>query len=71
MARKNLNDRRAAARRELEEAQAKFAKLQNETAARIGKLAVRTGLTDLDLSDDEIKTAFEEIVASNKQENVP
>lgn len=71
MARKNLNDRRATARRELEEAQAKFAKLQNETAARIGKLAVRTGLTELDLSDDEIKSAFEEIVASNKQENVP
>ncbi|WP_336967654.1 TraC family protein [Sphingobium aromaticiconvertens] len=70
MARKNLNDRRAAARRELEEAQAKFAKLQNEAAARIGKLAVRTGLTDLDLSDDEIKSTFEGIVARKEQENI-
>jgi len=71
MARKNLNDRRAAARRELEEAQAKFAKLQNETAARIGKLAVRTGLIDFDPSDDEIRSAFEGIIAKKKEENVP
>lgn len=69
MARKTLSDRRAAARRELEEAKAKFAKLQDEAAARIAKLAIKTGLTESGLTDDEIKSAFEEIVASGKQEN--
>ncbi|HWK37928.1 MAG TPA: TraC family protein [Hyphomicrobium sp.] len=69
MARKTLNDRAAAAQRELEEAQVKVAKLQNEQASRIGKLAVRAGLTNLGLTDDEIKSAFEKIVDSKEQEN--
>lgn len=71
MARKTLNDRAASAQRELEEAQVKVAKLQNEQAFRVGKLAVRAGLTNLGLTDDEIKSAFEKIVSSKEQENAP
>lgn len=68
MARKTLIDRQAAARREIMEAQAKLAKLQNQAAARIGRIAVRTGLADLGLSDAEIRSAFEELVSSRKPE---
>lgn len=68
MARKTFIDRQAAARREIMEAQAKLAKLQNQAAARIGRIAVRTGLADLGLSDAEIRSAFEELVSSRKPE---
>lgn len=68
MARKTFIDRQAAARREIMEAQAKLAKLQNQAAARIGRIAVRTGLADLGLSDAEIRSAFEELVFSRKTE---
>jgi hypothetical protein len=65
MARKNLVDRRIAAREELEAAKAKFAKLEKETADRIGRLAIKSGLTDLDLTDDQIKAEFDTIVAKH------
>lgn len=68
MTRKTFIDRQAAARREIMEAQAKLAKLQNQAAARIGRIAVRTGLADLGLSDAEIRSAFEELVSSRKPE---
>jgi hypothetical protein len=68
MARKNLIDRKVAARRELEAAKAKFAKLEKETADRIGRLAIKSWLTDLDLTDDQIKAEFDEIVARHTKE---
>lgn len=68
MARKTLSDRQAAARREIVEAQAKLVELQNQSAARIGRIAIRTGLADLGLSDAEIRSAFEQLVASRKSE---
>lgn len=67
MARKTLNARRIEAQRELEEAQARLTKLQNEAAIRIGRIAVKTGLADLGLSDDEIKLQFEKIISGIKQ----
>ncbi|EKN00773.1 MULTISPECIES: TraC family protein [unclassified Acidocella] len=67
MARKTLNARRIEAQRELEEAQARLTKLQNEAATRIGRIAVKTGLADLGLSDDEIKLEFEKIISGIKQ----
>lgn len=71
MARKTLNARRAEAQRELEEAQAKLVKLQNETASRIGRIAIKTGLVDLGLSDDEIKSEFERIASRKEQGDKP
>lgn len=67
MARKTLNARRIEAQRELEEAQARLTKLQNEAATRIGRIAVKTGLADLGLPDDEIKLEFEKIISVRKQ----
>lgn len=67
MARKTLNARRIEAQRELEEAQARINKLQNEAATRIGRVAVKTGLADLGLSDDEIKSEFEKIISRRRQ----
>ena len=67
MARKTLNARRIEAQRELEEAQARLTKIQNEAATRIGRIAVKTGLADLGLSDDEIKLEFEKIISGTKQ----
>jgi hypothetical protein len=67
MARKNLIDRKIAARQELDAAKAKFAKLEKETADRIARLAIKSGLTDLDLTDDQIKVEFEGIVAKHRK----
>ena len=67
MARKTLNARRIEAQRELEEAQARLTKLQNEAAARIGRIAIKTKFADLGLSDDEIKTEFEKIFSRREQ----
>jgi len=71
MARKNLVDRRIAAREELEAAKAKFAKLEKETADRIGRLAIKSRLTDLDLTDDQIKAEFDAIVAKHAKGGKP
>ncbi|MDE8345415.1 MAG: TraC family protein [Acidocella sp.] len=67
MARKTLNARRIEAQIELEEAQARLTKLQNEAAARIGRIAIKTGLADRGLSDDEIKSEFEKIASRREQ----
>lgn len=71
MVRKTLNARRVEAQKELEEVQAKIAKLQNETASRIGRIAIKTRLADLGLSDDEIKTEFEKIISRREQGEKP
>lgn len=62
MARKTLSDRYADAVAELELARKKLAKLDNEIAVRIGKIAIKTGLVNLGLSDDELRAEFAQIV---------
>lgn len=71
MVRKTLNARRVEAQKELEEVQAKLAKLQNETASLIGRIAIKTRLADLGLSDDEIKTEFGKIMSRREQGEKP
>jgi len=51
MARKKANERRAEVLAALEAAKRDVAELEAKDAARIGKLAVRAGLADLDLDD--------------------
>ncbi|EOD4814568.1 MULTISPECIES: TraC family protein [Serratia] len=67
MARKTLSDRRADARAELEAAKARLEKLNNEFAERIGRIAIRSGLVNLDLTDDEIREEFDKIVQSRSK----
>lgn len=63
MARKTLQERRAAALAEVEAAKKRLAKLEAEAAERIGRLAIKAGLVDLDLSDDQLSGEFAAIAA--------
>lgn len=69
MARKTLSDRRSDALSELETAKARLAKLDNEAAERIGRIAIKSGLVNLDLSDDQVREEFEKIVERLSKEN--
>ncbi|MEE4730859.1 TraC family protein [Pseudomonas alliivorans] len=62
MARKTLSERRADACSELEMAKARLAKLDNEAAERIARIAIKSGLVNLDLADDDIREEFNRIV---------
>lgn len=62
MARKTLSERRADACSELEMAKARLAKLDNEAAERIARIAIKSGLVNLDLADDDIREEFHRIV---------
>jgi len=63
MARKNLMELRASKLAELERIKGELAALESKAAERIGKVAVRAGLVDLELSDEQIAKEFEAIVA--------
>ncbi|MBB2969842.1 TraC family protein [Mesorhizobium sp. RMAD-H1] len=67
MARKNLVDRLTLAEQELEAAKTKFVKLQKESADRIARLALKSGLPNLGLTDDQIKAEFDSIVAKHRK----
>ena len=66
MARKTLSERRADACSELEMAKARLAKLDNEAAERI---AIKSGLVNLDLADDQIREEFDRIVERISKRN--
>ncbi|MBA1889534.1 hypothetical protein HLX92_25730, partial [Escherichia coli] len=55
MARKTLAERRSDALSELEMAKARLAKLDNEAAERIGRIAIKSGLVNLELTDDQVR----------------
>ncbi|WP_425313375.1 TraC family protein [Pseudomonas aeruginosa] len=62
MARKTLAERRSDALSELEMAKARLAKLDNEAAERIGRIAIKSGLVNLELTDDQVREEFDKIV---------
>ncbi|PHN31377.1 TraC family protein [Pseudomonas sp. ICMP 460] len=62
MARKILAERRSDALSELETAKARLAKLDNEAAERIGRIAIKSGLVNLEITDDQIREEFDNIV---------
>jgi hypothetical protein len=62
MARKTLSERRSDAISELETAKARLAKLDNEAAERIGRIAIKSGLVNLKLTDDQVRKEFDRIV---------
>jgi len=63
MARKTLQERRAAALAEVEAAKRRLAQLEAEAAERIGRLAIKAGLVDLDLSDEQLASEFDAIAS--------
>ena len=64
MARKTLAERKATAQAELRALQERMAKIEAEEAARIGKLAIKAGLGDLNFDDDEMLAELQKFVAS-------
>ncbi|WP_116895337.1 TraC family protein [Pseudomonas syringae] len=62
MARKTLAKRRSDALSELETAKARLTKLDNEAAERIGRIAIKSGLVNLEITDDQIREEFDNIV---------
>lgn len=64
MARKTLAERKATAQAELKALQERMAKLEAEEAARIGKLAIKAGMGDLNLDDEEMLAELQKFVAS-------
>lgn len=63
MARKNLSERRAEKIAQLAALEAEIASLEEAAAKRLGKLAVRAGLADLDLKEAELLREFAAIAA--------
>ena len=63
MARKSIKDRRADALAELEAAKKKLASLESAEAERIGKLAIKAGLTDANITDEQLAKEFAAIAA--------
>ena len=62
MARKTLSERRADALSELETAKARLAKLDNEAAERIGRIAIKSRIVKVELTDDQVREEFDRIV---------
>lgn len=59
MARKTFSDRRSEALAEIEQAKQRLAKLEAEAAEKIGRLAIKAGLVDLEIADDDLLKEFE------------
>ena len=72
MARKTLSERRADALSELETAKARLAKLDNEAAERIGRIAIKSGLVNLELTDEQVRKIYPSAAALTvRAENAP
>ena len=63
MARKTLSERKADKLAELNRIKAELAELESKAAERIGKIALSTGLGDLDIEDAELRKEFEAIAS--------
>lgn len=67
--RKSFKDRRSEALAELEQAKQRLAKLETEAAEKIGRLAIKAGLGDLDIPDEELAKEFEALGAKFRQKS--
>jgi TraC-like protein len=63
MTRKTFLDRRTEALAELEQAKKRLASLEDTAATRIGRLAMKSGLAELELSDVQLLGEFDAIAA--------
>lgn len=69
MARNTLSERRINAVSELEMAKEKLAKLNIEAIETIGKIAIKSGLVNLALTDDQVREGFDKIVERISKQN--
>ncbi|ENV35486.1 TraC family protein [Acinetobacter gerneri] len=69
MARKPLNQKKSEALAKLEAAKAEIEKIEKAEAERVGRLAIRAGLTELDIKDSDLLDAFKELAARFQQKN--
>jgi TraC-like protein len=63
LARKTLIARRAGKLAQLDSLKAQIAEMEEKAAQHLGKLAVRAGLADLDLKDEELLRGFKAMAA--------
>lgn len=63
MARKPLNQKKSEALAKLEAAKAELVRIEKAEAERVGRLVIRAGLTEIDISDNDLLEAFKEIAA--------
>jgi len=63
MARKTLSERKADKLAELNRIKSELADLENKAAEKIGKIAIASGLGDLDIDDAELRKEFEAIAS--------
>lgn len=63
MARKTLAERRNEAMAAVEAAKRRVVELEAEAAERIGRIAMKSGLVDLDISDDQLAKEFDAIAS--------
>lgn len=63
MARKTLSARRAEKLAQLDYLKAEIAGMEEKAARHLGRLAVRAGLADLDLADEELLRGFKALAA--------
>ncbi len=63
MARKTLIARRAGKLAQLDSLKAQIAEMEEKAAQHLGKLAVRAGLADLELKDEELLRGFKAMAA--------
>ena len=63
MARKTLTERRTEKLEELDRIKNQLAKLEAQAAERIGRLAIRAGLGDIDLEDEQLAKEFAAVAA--------
>lgn len=63
MARKTLSERKAGKLAELEKIKSDLAKIESQAAERIGKIAVRSGLADIAINDEQLAKEFAAVAA--------
>ena len=63
MATKSLAERKSAKLEELERIKRDLSRLETQAAERIGRLATRAGIADLDISDEQLMKEFAAITA--------
>ena len=67
MARKTRSEQLSAQREKVEKAKNRLLEIRKKSSERIGKLAQKSGLADLEISDAELSDAFKELVSRFRQ----